>query len=147
MKALLPTRTTFVEEKKSTFINLLRDICAHNFRDPAIKLHSRVVITYNGIEMHTFKDERRYRYNIILYSRKYSSSSVILISFIQRAAASFCNYVSHYCCSFSYPSLPLSPLLVMSTFYNTYNNMSTFYCDYNYTTLLEGILFYIPEFL
>ena len=24
--------------KKSTFINLLRDICAHNFRDPAIKL-------------------------------------------------------------------------------------------------------------
>lgn len=24
--------------KKSTFINLARDICAHNFRDPAIKL-------------------------------------------------------------------------------------------------------------
>ena len=24
--------------KKSTFINLVRDICAHNFRDPAIKL-------------------------------------------------------------------------------------------------------------
>lgn len=27
--------------KKSTFINLLRDICAHNFRDPAIKLQAQ----------------------------------------------------------------------------------------------------------
>lgn len=34
----LPVRPSCPTRKKSTFINLPRDICAHNFRDPAIKL-------------------------------------------------------------------------------------------------------------
>lgn len=32
--------------KKSTFINLPRDICAHNFRDPAIKLQAQTPRTH-----------------------------------------------------------------------------------------------------
>lgn len=35
--------------KKSTFINLLRDICAHNFRDPAIKLQAQTLEAVHGV--------------------------------------------------------------------------------------------------
>lgn len=61
--------------KKSTFINLTRDICAHNFRDPAIKLRSES----GAASVLDFPFLFYFICYLIPLARRYISSKVIFI--------------------------------------------------------------------
>ncbi|GLV38871.1 hypothetical protein CBL_05870 [Carabus blaptoides fortunei] len=57
--------------KKSTFINLPRDICAHNFRDPAIKLQAQTLRT------HTYPTHRACSHGYTAISSQQQKSNTV----------------------------------------------------------------------